>query len=153
MPAGRPLQYETPEEMQEIIDRYFDACLIRRKEMAGIELSEEEIELCSITHDEHPTVSGIALVLDLNRKTLLDYQGREEFHPTVKKAKARVEGYVEQRLHNQACTGMIFSLKNNFGWKDKKETEMSGSVGITDLTNEELDAKLSGLMNAATKPD
>jgi hypothetical protein len=36
-----------------------------------------------------------------------------------------VEMSLEQRLAGQAVTGSIFSLKNNFGWKDKSETDIT----------------------------
>ena len=155
MPAGRPLKYKTPEEMQEVIDAYFKACQIRKKEMAGIELSEEEKEACEITYDTHPTVSGLALVLDLTRKSLIDYEGKDEFVHTVKRGKARVEAYNEQRLHQPACTGVIFSLKNNFKWQDKSEVGHTGPDGgaieITDKTMSDVARRMLFVLAAGVK--
>jgi hypothetical protein len=42
-------------------------------------------------------------------------------------------------------TGSIFWLKNA-GWKDKTETEISGNLSLTDLTDEQLDAKIAERM-------
>lgn len=108
---GRPVKYETPEEMQVIIDQYFKDC----KE-----------------NKEHPTVTGLALSLNMTRKGLIDYENKDnpEFGNTIKKAKAKVENYIEQRLYENNVTGCIFNLKNNFGWKDKTEQEHSGNVTI-----------------------
>lgn len=109
MPAGRPLQFETPEVMQEAIDAYFTDC----------ELKEQP-----------PTVTGLALALDLTREGLVTYEGRDAFSDTVKRAKLRVQSTIEAGLlKGYNATGAIFNLKNNFGWKDKQEQEISGPGG------------------------
>ena len=47
---------------------------------------------------------------------------KEEFSDTIKKAKLKVENYLEKHLiTDSSTTGIIFNLKNNFGWKDKQE--------------------------------
>ena len=138
--GGRPLQYSNPEDMQVIIDCYFLSCALNR----GTDIQEGLNENGAIslddfkrnTYDEHPTISGMALVLDLTRNSLIQYEGREEFVNTVKKGKVRVESYAEQRLQQPACTGTIFSLKNNFGWCDKREIETSGTMTVT-VSNED----------------
>ena len=51
------------------------------------------------------------------------------FFDIIKKAKLRVEEYLEKRLiKDSSCTGIIFNLKNNYGWKDKQENI---NVGVT----------------------
>jgi len=111
MPGGRPVKYKTPEEMQVIIDNFFVQCI------------DDEL---------HPTVTGLALALDLTREGLINYENKDDtgFYDTVKKAKLRVEAHIEQRLYHNNATGCIFNLKNNFGWKDKTEQEMSGGLEI-----------------------
>jgi hypothetical protein len=111
MPAGRPRKYQSPEQMQEVIDRYFAEC------------TEKDIPM---------TVTGLCLALDLDRDGLLKYENEyEEFVGTVKKAKLRIE----EDNQRGALTGKrnpiftIFSLKNNFGWKDKQEVEHTGKDG------------------------
>lgn len=94
--GGRPPKYNTPEEMQAVIDGYFD------------------------THDK-PTVTGLCLALDLpDRQSLLYYQHEKpEFLDTIKRAKMRIAEYIEEGLYRPTqVTGLIFNLKNNFGWKD-----------------------------------
>ena len=99
MAGGRPPKYNTPEEMQAAIDAYFD---------------EEEI----------PTVTGLALALGFDsRNALLYYESdKPEFLGTIKKAKLRIEAHLERQLYRgSSVTGLIFNLKNNFGWKDAQE--------------------------------
>lgn len=96
---GRPPNWETPEELQAEIDAYFEN-----------------------TPEEEWTITGLALALDTSRQTLLDYQGKDGFSDTVKKAKLKVENGYEKDLKKHGRSGTIFALKN-FDWKDKTEVD------------------------------
>jgi hypothetical protein len=103
MKTGRPPAYDTPEDMQQAIDSYFDQC---------------------VAEDRPPTVTGLALALGFEgRQGLLYYEtDKPEFLVTVKRAKGRIEQYIEEQLYRgSSVTGLIFNLKNNFGWKDSQE--------------------------------
>ena len=107
MPAGRPLKFESPEILQVMIDEYFAKC------------------------DAEQTpylITGLALHLDTDRQTLINYEGRPEFFDTVKRAKLRVEADYERSLRQRGSAGDIFGLKN-FGWADKTEHEHTGAEG------------------------
>jgi hypothetical protein len=83
---------------------------------------------------EQPTVISLCRYLDLDRKNLLEYEELEEFRNTIKNAKAKVEEYLERQLYRkEQVVGIIFNLKNNFGWKDKTETELSGEVKLPNI--------------------
>ena len=64
--------------------------------------------------EERPlTITGLALALDTSRDLLLDYENREEFSYTIKKAKLLCENYAEEFLfHGKNVVGAIFNLKN-----------------------------------------
>ena len=99
--GGRPPKYNNAEEMQLKIDKYFLDC---------------------DNNNEPYTVTGLALALDMSRQDLINYSNKEEFFDTIKKAKLKVENYLEKRLiKDSSCIGIIFNLKNNYGWKDKQE--------------------------------
>ena len=100
--VGRPKKYTKAEEMQEKINKYFENC-----DKKGYPY----------------TITGLALALDLDRKSLLNYSKEEEFFHTIKKAKQKVEEFLEMCLYKQSVTGVIFNLKNNFGWVDKQEID------------------------------
>lgn len=101
MPVGRPKKYNSVEEMQQKIDKYFKDC-------------EKK--------NEPYTITGLCVALDICRDTLSEYIKNKEFSDTIKKAKLKVENYLEKRLiTDNSTTGIIFNLKNNFGWKDKQE--------------------------------
>ena len=104
--TGRPPKYNTPEEMQAAIDVYFDEAV-------------------------PPTVTGLALHLGFDsREGLLYYESEKpEFLSTIKRAKSRIAEFLEQQLYRPATvTGIIFNLKNNFGWKD--QVEHTGNIGV-----------------------
>lgn len=108
--GGRPLKFKTVKALQEAIDKYFADC-----DETG----------------EPLTVTGLALALDTTRDVLMDYQEKDGYSNTVKKAKLRIENAYEKRLIYRGNGGDIFALKQ-FGWRDKQELEHSGS--IEDLT-------------------
>jgi len=96
--VGRPLKFANPGDMQIKIDEYFQHC------------NENKIPY---------TITGLALALDCDRVTLLNYSKKEEFFSTIKKAKLMVEHALElMLLQSSHAAGTIFNLKNNFGWKD-----------------------------------
>jgi hypothetical protein len=113
-PVGRPPMYSAPEEMQEKVDEYFRNC----------ELT------WGTDKPKYPTVTGLALALGFNsRLSLINYEGKPEFVNTVKRAKALVEEFIEQRLYGGQTTGCIFNLKNNFGWRDSQDLNLGGQNG------------------------
>ncbi len=107
--AGRPLLFETPEQLQTAVDLYFATA-------------------------SKPTLSGLAVHLNIDRQTLYNYAEREQFFDIVKSARDRVEAIYEEKLiYDGSPTGVIFALKN-MGWKDKQETEHSGGIAIQQIT-------------------
>jgi hypothetical protein len=106
---GRPLKWETAEAMQLEIDKYF-----------------------AETPEQRWTITGLAMALDTDRQTLINYSEREEFFDTVNKAKLKVENAYEIDLREKGHAGNIFALKN-FGWKDK--TELDATINQGKLTS------------------
>lgn len=96
--------FSTPRALSAAIDAYFD----------------------SRTPSDRPTVTGLAMVLGLSRRQLVDYAADEDYADIVAMAKARVEAFNENRLYDGNVTGTIFNLKYNFGWEDKRPAEAPG---------------------------
>ena len=117
MAGGRPPKWKTPEELQKQIDKYFEDCQ---------------------ANNEPLTITGLALALDTYRDVLMDYQNKDEFSNTIKKAKLKIENAYEKRLIQNGRSGDIFALKN-FGWTDKQEIENNVSINSYEqLSVEEL---------------
>jgi len=123
------MKYETVEELQKAIDNYFevDAYMGEGEDRAYL-----------------PTMAGLALSLDVDRRTIVNYSHNESYFPTIRKAKAKIEAFIETRLYGNNVTGCIFNLKNNFDWKDKQEIETKDTT--QDVSDEDLNAKIMELM-------
>lgn len=138
-PGGRPLKFPSVEELQARIDAYFQDCdphmveehqWVEKRDSTGKLVKDSngqtqlvELKIKRLTKQIPYTITGLALYLDTSRETLLEYQEREEFVDTIKKAKVKCENYAEQMLFSTTPTGSIFNLKNNYGWRDKTEVD------------------------------
>jgi hypothetical protein len=96
------------------------------------------------TPQDEWTVTGLALALQCDRDTLLNYEKNkngqhsavpEEVIRLIKKAKLIVHNAYEKDLRRKGRSGDIFALKN-FGWTDKTETEHSGTMTFLDLAKQ-----------------
>ena len=127
--TGRPPKYDNPEDMQKIIVKYFNECDEQGKK---------------------PTVSGLGYVLGLSRRQILEYENcidndnlfsrfddsvKLGFHNAIKDAKRFIESCLEDKLVNGTTTpiGLIFALKNNYGWVDKQEVEQTNKTIKIDI--------------------
>lgn len=120
-PVGRPLAFKTPEELQAVIEEYFDYCDNRAKTIVDKEGNE-----ITITHPAPYTMSGLARRLKVDRDTLINYSHRDNFSALIRDARDRIQEDVETRLmETKNEKGAIFNLKNNFSWKDKSEQEVT----------------------------
>lgn len=167
--GGRPRKWQTPEELQQVIDAYFAECdphidthkvSIVAANGKGLAWRDEEY----ITEQKPYVITGLALALGTTRDTLLDYESglyddlfdpdtpegnelRLRFSDTIKMAKLKCQMYAEQHLYTgKNPTGAIFNLKNNYGWKDKSEVDNNTNGEVIhkyeDMTDEQLAAAL-----------
>ena len=137
--VGRPPKYESKEQIEELIEQYFEACEGKiLKDSAGDPVFNKFGQPV-IVNQRPPTVTGLALALGFSsRQALLNYQGKKEFNDTITRAKSRIEQYAEERLFDRdGANGTKFSLSNNFkGWSEKQEVEHSGQMGGVTIIND-----------------
>ena len=124
----------TPDDIESKINDYFNYCNENSKPF---------------------TMSGLALFLDCSRTTLYNYDkelvkfkdlkedDKQRILNAVKRAKRMVEAYQEEQLFiGKSPVGTIFSLKNNFNWKDSQEinnnTNITAVNPIQQLSTEEI---------------
>lgn len=121
-PGGRPVKYKTVEDMQKLIDEYFDYCDNRIKTI----WDDKEQKEITVAYPAPYTMHGLARALGMVRQSLLNYEKKDEFLDAIKEARERVAEDVETRLMDgRAQSGAIFNLKNNFGWKDENKTDIT----------------------------
>lgn len=104
---GRPRKYDSPDDMAEAIEAYFD-------------------------NELQPTMAGLALRLGfMDRRSLSDYAENDTFLPVIKMARTRLEEFHERNLLGKNPTGSIFWLKNHSGYRDRQEFTGAGGGPIT----------------------
>jgi hypothetical protein len=102
---GMTPKYETPEELQKKIDEYIN------------------------DPDKSLTITGLCYHLGFcSRQSFYDYEEKEGFSYTIKRARLFIESEYESKLTGNNATGSIFALKN-FGWTDKTIQERTGPDG------------------------
>lgn len=116
------MKFKKVKELQDAIDEYFDWCDNR-----GIKKVDDDGKEWMVSSPAPYTMSGLARRIGLSRQGLIDYENRDEFLDAIKEARERVHEDVETRLMEKAPTGAIFNLKNNFGWRDKNETDLTSA--------------------------
>lgn len=134
-PVGRPPLYTSAEDLEKIIEEYFDWCDNRTKSVYVKEVGDNVM----VGYPAPYTMAGLARRIGMTRETLAQYSHKDEFSDTIKAARARVQEDIETRMmetSNQA--GAIFNLKNNFGYKDKTEVAEEITHKYEDLDDEQL---------------
>lgn len=147
MKAGRKPRYKSKEEIEGIIEKYFEEC-------KGTPLFGEDGKVMLdkqghpiICGKKPPTITGLALALGFtSRQALLNYQAKAEFIDTITRAKSRVEAYTEERLFDKdGVQGAKFSLTNNFkGWAEKPAGPETPEQGEDPLTKSIKEAMKDG---------
>ena len=140
--VGRPPKYSSVQQLQRLIDKYFRSCWTQKIDMFGNFIFEKDkngkkTNKKVMVQSRPYTVTGLALAIGTTRDVLIDYQKKDEYSNTIKLAKAMCHDYAESQLFvGKNPTGAIFSLKNNYDWKDKSEVEdkHSGTIAITRKT-------------------
>ncbi|MFA6445726.1 MAG: terminase small subunit [Candidatus Paceibacterota bacterium] len=130
-PVGRPLKFQSVEELEKKIDEYFETTGWKTKEV----YDKKKQEVVTVPYYEPATITGMAVFLDTSRETISDYREKPEYADAIKKAKDKCEYSIEYgALTNNLNPAMaIFSAKNNYGWSDKTEidhTSKGESIGV-----------------------
>lgn len=143
-PGGKPRIYPEVEALKQRIDDYFNSITINKPRVQYVTIGYEDDEkkipiveerpvlnnsgeqVIDTVYFENPSVIGMCLFLGLHKETLRLYEKEEKYFATIKSAKHKIEKYLESELFRGQgqVTGIIFNLKNNFGWVDKQEIEM-----------------------------
>lgn len=129
--AGRKPKWESPEELEELIEKYLKSCWTVKRDMFGNPVKDPETKEEILQQTKPYTISGMALYLDCDRHFLLEYAKKDKFSATIKKARNICQAYAEESLFSNKATGAIFNLKNNYGWKDKTEVDQNVNGDLT----------------------
>lgn len=122
--SGQSKKWETREELQKDIDKYFNKCDSRVIKV----YDKKKEEVVDMKSPIPYTIEGLCEVLDCERMTLLNYEkksGYEEYFYTIKKAKLKIQrNKVERGLEGDSPTGFaIFDLVNNSDYENIQKVE------------------------------
>lgn len=129
-PGGRPLKYETVEELDRAIQNYF-AEQDPHETKTLVETGRDSkgnllYDTRNVLTDQKPyTMSGLARAVGLSRQGLIEYSNKDEFSDSIRAAKQRCEEYAESQLYGPFANGAKFNLTNNYrnkfhDWSDKQ---------------------------------
>lgn len=117
--AGRPPIFETPDDLENAINEYFQSGVKIRKVVVGKPPNQQVVEI------PVPTITGLCYHIGFeSRQSFYDYELKDEFSYTVKRARLFIEVEYEEQLTTGNTVGAIFALKN-FGWKDQTQMDMT----------------------------
>lgn len=112
------LKYKDEKELENAINQYFQKCEEKQKPY---------------------TMTGLALSLGIDRTTLINYGKKDLFSTLIKNAKAKVEEQLEESLYRLGNnSGVIFNLKNNYGWRDTVEVKNDNEISKVDELLQEI---------------
>lgn len=131
MNAGRPPHFETVEALEQKIQEFWESCQSKK-------IKDEKTEEETFIDGKQPTITGLAHFLGFeSRQSFYDYEEKETFSYTIKRARLLIESNYEQALFNKNAAGPIFALKN-LGWTDKQEVISRNVNYNTELTQDEI---------------
>jgi hypothetical protein len=141
-PGGRPLKFETAQELDQKIDEYLAdraphvvKIMVKKMKLDGGHYWAEDEAMS----DQQPVnIASLAFFLGTDRRTLLNYKKRDEFFPSIQRALAACEAYAADMLASPFANGMKFNLQNNHGWEDRVIRENEGGLFKDDRVKVEI---------------
>ena len=149
---GRPKKL-TPRQVENGIKRNFKSITITKPLYEYVpdgrdENGKEKFKKMPVLNDlkkqvykteyiEHPSMTKLAHFLKIHRETLINYGKDEEYIDSIKNAKETIESYLEDKLYGNNVTGVIFNLKNNYGWEDRQKHDLTIEKSLEDWFDEE----------------
>jgi len=131
--GGRPRAFKNPEEMEKLINEYFE---IKKGHVTKMVLKDGKT-VVEIPEPEPIHIAGLCAYLELTYEGLREYQNREEFSATIARAKQICQSYAVDMCF-KGKNKADFVLMNNYGWKNRSEQENTGQglISITTVITE-----------------
>ena len=111
---GQPPKWESPEKLQEDIDKYYEHCL---------------------TNDRPLTIAGLGAYLGVSRQTIYNYSYNDEFFDIIKKARDKIMASLEETAIIKGNAGTIFVMKQ-YGYTDRQEVALDSTKEAVDAIKE-----------------
>ena len=117
-------KYNNVEQLVDRIDDYFKS-ITKLVETDVVNQNDECYTTVSFL--ERPSIFRLCRHCNITNETLLQYHKLEGFTEAINYAKKVIEEFHVDMLadKNKATAGVMFQLKNNFGWKDATQIEQT----------------------------
>lgn len=115
---ARPTKYK--EEFNSAVDAY-------------LQENQDSIDADSDIKVMLPTIEGLAAKLEVNKTTLYEWESK---HPEFSNALDKIRAEQIKRLINEGLSGRYnptiakLMLANNYGYSDKQETDLKGTMKV-----------------------
>jgi len=120
--------FRSVNELERRIEAYFDALVYEKTES---QTRNNQIVSVKTQALRPPTISGLALELDVSRRTLLNYSKKDEFSHVIARARSRIAEWNEEALYSrQTYRAARFMLEVNHGYRKSLKIEKK-AFGIT----------------------
>lgn len=117
--------FKSVDDLERRISEYFKGLEYEKTETATHNGQEISYTTKSM---RPPTTTGLALALDVSRRTLFNYSKKDEFSPVLARAKNRIAGWNEEALYNrETYRGARFNLVANFGYGKEEALDVGGT--------------------------
>lgn len=154
--AGAPKKYKTAAALRRACEDYFDSisCEIEAKYPTGEQIKNVRGEPIRYTvFAKPPSLQELWLKLGISKKTWCNYANSEDpsYQWVTQWAKANVEAYLAGKIleGGKGVQGIIFTLKNNFGWREKTEIEVGEETRNALSANMTMEDKLALILEVA----
>ena len=132
---GRPRKVKNAKQLEDLIEAYIDSCYVLGTSKDGREYYK----------NVKPVIMrGFCVYVGICYETLCEWrETRPEFVEPIKRLKQYCHAFAEQKLfdHSSPTVGIIFNLKNNWGWTDQKTIEVKNNN-----INFEFDDEIAGVV-------
>lgn len=142
--GGRPRKFDKVEQLEEMIETYFESCF-------GVDSEDNRIQIRPIT------LEGLAYDLGCDRRTIWNYKGMKdsnnhEYFPAIKKAIDRCNvSLIEYALTAKNPAGAIWLACNNHEYTQK--VEVHTTTTSDQLTNDDIQDKINELKKRQNKDE
>lgn len=128
---GRPLKFQSVEELSEKIDNYFKSVKTQARADDGEFLYDQNGEPIYIYY-KAPTLAGLALFLDCDTSTLKNYSKDEDkkaFFPTINRARQIIEVYNSESVYDRdKYKGARFMLEVNNDYQVAQKVDLNATA-------------------------
>ena len=84
-----------------------------------------------------PSFLGLVNYMGIGKDAVIEYSKKPKFSESYKEVMDIIQQYTADLLQTKNnVAGVIFTLKNNFGWQDKKELEVTSKSKLEDFFND-----------------